>query len=204
MAKINNIIPPQGFEIVRDLIVDILRVEFAEQESLSSDPTINPTIFSERFVAMGKENIPGINVSTSRGNIDSNTTVAGDGTYTYLIDVYAKSKSTENKRADELASKRLQKMMGRVMVILEDPQYRVLGVATVPAGIGGTRIADFAIADPTEIDESTNSIMGRLTFSVRITDVAQLLAADPIDGFQSSGEIGTTGKGHQFSEEPSA
>jgi hypothetical protein len=204
MAKLNYIIPSQGFEVARDLIAAILTDEFANQEILSSDPSINPTVFTERFVGIGNEIIPALNVSTSRGTITNNSTVSGAGDYTYFIDVYAKAKSKEDERADERAAKRLQKMMGRVMVILEDPQYRTLGITTVPAGIGGTKIEDIAIADPSTVDESTNSIMGRLTFTVVITDVAQLLIANPIDGYQTEAEIDDTGKGQQFSQKDSS
>lgn len=201
MALLNYIIPDQGFEVVGGLIVSILRTEFANQEVLSADSNINPEVFLERFVSIGKEKIPAINVTTSRGNITTNTTVSRNGDYNWFIDVYAKAKSSDGVRADELASKRLKKMIGRIMVILEDPQYRVLGIEQ-PAGIGRTFIADIAIADPTEVDEATSSIMGRLTFTVNITDVPQLLGANAINGYQTESQIDDTGKGHEFTEEP--
>jgi hypothetical protein len=202
MSKLNYIIPPQGFEVVRDLIAAILKTEFDQQEVLDSDPSAHPIVFTSRFVPIDKVEIPSINVRLSRGNPDTNTTRSGDGTYKFLIDVYAKAKSTAVGKADEIAEQRLHKMMGRVMVILEDPQYRTLGITAKPAGIGGTEFDDMAIGDPNEIKEGINAVMGRLTFSVRISDSAVLLTANPIDDYDGQAQIGTTGKGHQISSDP--
>ena len=202
MAKLNYIIPSQGFEVVRDLIAGILQTEFDNQEVLDSDPSTHPKVFTSRFAPIDKVEIPSINVRLSRGNPDTNTTSSGDGSYKYLIDVYAKAKTTSVERADERAEHRLHKMMGRVMVILEDPQYRTLGITVKPAGIGGTEFDDMAIGDPNEIKEGTNAVMGRLTFSVRITDSAVLLTANPIDDYVGKAQIGETGKGHQISSDP--
>lgn len=200
MALINGVIPRQNFELVRDKIGEILATEFAAQFALTSNSELNATVHVERIVPFDNTEIPCINVLLSRGNFDNMTAKKSDGTYQFNIDVYAKSKSSENQGGDSRASFIMQKMVGMAMAILENPRYRTLAFA--PPSVAHTQVSDISISDPTNNQDAESVMMGRLTFQVRINENVELLTANPIVGYETTVTLSETEKGYVFTKFP--
>lgn len=200
MALINNVIPSQNFELVRDRIGEILATEFAFQFTLTSNPELNPIVHVERIVPFDHTDMPCINVLLSRGNFDNITAKKSDGTYQFNIDIYAKSKSSQNQGGDSRASFIVQKLVGMAMAILENPRYNTLGFAA--PSVSHTQVSDISIADPNNNQDAENIMMGRLSFQVRINENVELLTANNIVGYGTTVTLSETEQGYIFTQFP--
>jgi hypothetical protein len=198
MSKINELITPRGFEIVRDRIGEIVADEMANQFTLHSDSSINPTVFVERFIPFGKEELPVVNITLGRGLFDNKKAPGADGTYNFNIDVYANAKSSDSADADKTASLKMQRMAGMIYYILSDPQYRTLGFA--PPSILSVGFVDFNILDPLKLErqDGLSTIFGRLNFEVKIVETQQLLTAQNIAGYDTTVKMAESDKGFFF------
>lgn len=200
MALINGVIPRQNFELVRDKIGEILATEFAAQFALTANEELNATVHVERIVPFDHSELPCINVLLSRGDFENMTAKKSDGTYQFNIDVYAKSKSSQNQAADVRASFIMQKMVGMAMAILENPRYRTLSFAA--PSIAHTQVSNISIIDPTNNQDAESAMMGRLTFQVRINENVELLTANTIAGYVTNVRLDETDKGYVFTKFP--
>lgn len=200
MALITNIIQPRNYELIRDRIGLILAEEIQNQFALTANQDINSTVYVERIVPFDKTEMPCLNVLLSRGGFGNNDVKQSDGTYTYFIDVYAKSKSTNGSNGDKLAMISLQKNIGIIIAILEDTRYIRLGF-THPS-ISSTMVSDFAIADPSNNQDASSIVMGRITFTVRVPEKVELINASDIDGWETSVTLEESDKGYVFTKYP--
>lgn len=198
MALINTLIPPQNYELVRDSVFDIIKLELTNQATLAADPELDAKVFKERFIPINKEQHPALNIMLVRGDYDNMDVVDTRGTYTYFIDVFTRAKETDAEKGDTIAALKLQRILGIVRTILEDPQYRTL--TFVAPSIEHTEIKEISISQPNNNQDSFNSIMGRLTFMVVVSEGVKLLTANDIAGIDANVEIGDSGKGHVFTE----
>lgn len=175
MSLINGIIPQQSFELVRDRIGQILALEIANQFTLTSNSDFDLDVWVERFVPFDKEELPTINVSLATGGFTGHTQKSTDGTYTYFIDVFTKAISTDDEKGDQMASVKLQRLLGMCRAILENPRYKTLGFD--PPSIFNRHCESISIAEPGKQD-ATSSVMGRLAFSVKVLETVELI--DPV------------------------
>ena len=79
-----------------------------------------------------------------RGDYDNMDVVDTRGTYTYFIDVFTRAKETDAEKGDTIAALKLQRILGIVRTILEDPQYRTL--TFVAPSIEHTEIKEISIS----------------------------------------------------------
>ena len=194
MALINTIIPPQNYEKIRDSLFDILVEEISNQFILLSDPEFNARVFKERVVPFDSSELPCINILFVRGEYDNIDVIQTRGEYTYFIDVYTKAKTTNAKRGDTTSLEKLQRILGIVRTILEDPQYRTL-TFTAPS-LEHTEVKSISIIQPENNQDSNNISLGRLTFIAVITEGVELLSANIITEAETNVEINDTDKGH--------
>ena len=198
-AKLKEIIPPQKYEIIRDLIGVILAEEMAEQFSLVGAPNnkyINPPIFQERIVPFSHAEGQIINVKFAGGEYQTKSRVEQDGTYTYFIDVYISAQTEGESPADNLANVRLQRTLGIIRAILENPVYDTLGLER--PSITRSSITNINMADPEGKHDATTSIQGRATFSVEAPESVQLIEAVELDQSRAKLKLAETDKGYQY------
>lgn len=196
MSVIENVIPQQAFERIRDRIGSILLDEINHQVLISYDNEIEAGVYIERFVPFDKTEMPAINVTLARGSYDNKNSISADGTYNYSIDVYTSAKSSDAKKGDSLSAVRLHRLLGICRAILENPQYKTLGFAA--PFIARVSVVDINIAEPIKQD-AISVIMGRLTLAVRVPENVELITPRLIEGYDTTVKLGLTNKGYQFS-----
>jgi len=199
MALIAGKIGSQNFELIRDRIALILADEISTQAAMAPlTPELNATVYTERFVPFSHTNMPCVNVIFSRGNFEAQYTQQNLAVHQYFVDVYASAKTEGTTGGDELASKKLHRLCGIVLQILENPQYRTLAFA--PPSIQHTKVVDISIQQPQNGQDATSVIMGRVTFDVHIPEKTSLLTAVNIGGWTTSVGMDDSGKGYEFSK----
>lgn len=196
MSNITAEITPQGFEIIRDRIGEILADEFVAQFAIHSDSDRNPDVFVERITPIGKEEFPLVSVLYSRTSYDNNTAVSMKGKNFYNIDVYTGARSTSSEDGDSRAQKKLGRLLGMVRAILASPHYIRLGFA--PPFIERTEVLDIEIADPRDDQNSSNMVMGRLVFQVDAPETVEQIQPTLAEGYDTQVKLDETEKGFVY------
>jgi hypothetical protein len=195
MSKILNAIPPQGFELVRDRIALILTTELAAQFALTANEDNNATVYIERNVPVDHSEMPIVNVSVGRADFDSQTIIDTKDTVIFRIDCYHKSKTEGSDDGDTLSNLKLQRLIGICRAILENPVYKRLDF---PAPfIENRKVVSMEFSDSAKQDALSTS-MGRLTFSVTIAEVTQLVLTTILGGSDTTMTLELTDKGYIY------
>lgn len=194
-VRILNIIPPQGFEIVRDRIGEIITEEISNQEILQNLGT-QAGVFNERLAPFSDEEILMINIMYDGSNYGSFTEKDAKGPNIYYIDVYSTAKATPTEDGGNSSSRLLHKYLGMCRHILQSHLYNTLGFP--PGLIMGTYIEQIQISDPQNNQDAANVTMGRITFSVRIVENQELWEGVPIGNNTTSVKLSLTNKGYKY------
>lgn len=198
MSRITAAIAPQGFELIRNRIGEIIADELSNQAALLGDEKLDATVFVERTSPIDKTELPVINVSLSNGKYENKHQGSVDGTYAFNVDVFTKSKSTDNADGDVESAFILQRIIGICRSILENPIYNTLGFAT--PFIGRTYCSEINIAAPGK-DDSINTMMGRLTFNVMCNEPNVLISPALIAEYNTQVKLELTDKGFYYQKE---
>lgn len=197
MILITGLIAPQAFEVVRDQVGAILAEEMHNQSVLDgNNPEIDPVIWVERFIPFDRSELPAVNVTLAKGQIDGTTVAQSDGMYTYNIDVYSKAKETAGEKADKTAMLRLQRILGLCRAILMDAQYKTLGFA--PPFVMMRQVNSLSIAEPDQRD-AASSVMGRVTLQVKVPEITALLVPQNLAQSNTQVKLEETDKGFYYS-----
>lgn len=200
MSKIQAVIPPQKFEVVRDRIAEILADEILNQYFMSYDPELlKLKVWLERSKPFDAEDVPAINVCLAKGEWGNKDVKNSDGTYNYNIDCYAKGKTAKidgGQRGDSLATYKVQRFLGICRAILENPIYNTLGFDK-PFNCR-VSVDSMILARPND-DDLENLTMGRLIFTVKAPEGVWLKTPNLIAGFDTRVKLGLTDKGYVFS-----
>lgn len=183
---------------MRDRIADILYDELDIQSQLNYDTDLDVEVLIECTNPIDKTEASVIIVSLASGSYANKNQGGVDGTYTYNIDVFTNSKTTESTAGDKNAALKLQRLLGLCRAILEDPVYRTLGFAA--PFISRVNCVDIKIAD-TGRDDAVNTAMGRLTFNVVLNESSKLLIPNLIEGYDTVVKLGETANGYSYSGE---
>jgi hypothetical protein len=195
MSLIAEIIPAQGFEIVRDAIGVILTTELTRQKQLQGF-TEDINVFSERITPMDDAEELYINVLLDGATYGSFTEKDTQGRTTYFIDVHTTGKAIRAKAGTSTSVARLHKFVGMCRYILSHTAYKTLNL---PLGlIGGTYIESFGVSDPSRKDDSQYSRFARLAFAVRIQENQALWQGINIVGNDAQVKLDLTDKGFQY------
>lgn len=202
MSKILSVIGPQAFELIRERIAIILADEFEGQYLLTYDPDFGRMkIFVESGNPNDKEDLPAVYVSFATGSYPLLKEYNGEiiGSYIYNIDVYCSSPSNDYAEGDNLSGVKLQKLLGTCRAILDNPIYRNLAY---PSGfIQRVSVQDINIrSDSKDMNNDTlNTRMGRITFSVEVIEKVGLLIGVPLLEAYATTNINQTNNGHYYS-----
>ena len=172
-----------------------MTVEFANQFALTSNPDFDMEVWLERFVPFDKEEVPALNVGLATGAFSGHTQKTTDGTYTYFIDAYAKAESTGNDKGDTKANIKLQRLLGMIRAILENPRYKTLGFN--PPSIFNRHCESLSIAEPGKQD-ATSSVMGRITFLVKVPETVELISPVLLGRMDTRVKLHETDKGYFY------
>lgn len=196
MSLINNIIPEQNFEKVRDIIGIILKDELENQKVLQPTRfTEDINVFTARTTPFQQSEILMINISCDNANYTSRTQANNQGGVNYNIDIFSSAKETSINGG--LNSARIRdKYNGAVRYILSSTKYNTL---SLPLGIiMGTTINGFENFEvPNSLDTSFNQ-MCRITFNVRMTEDQALWEGVSVNGLNTTVKIDLTDNGYQL------
>jgi len=194
-AKISHIVQSQNFETVRDAIGSILALELANQYLLvaPANPLYLAKVWGERFIPFDKTELPAINVYFNNVAYDSKERHSTIGINKYVIEVILAAKNSATVGGDATASKNLQKLLGLIRYILENPNYTTLAL---PLGyIMGTEIESIRVIEPRMQGDATHTVAGQITFAVRMTEDNGTQTGILLEAAGTIAEIGETGNG---------
>lgn len=195
MAKIQWPIPISKSERVRDRIALILADELEYQASCYYVPEAESTVFIERSMPMDKIEMPAVNVCCVKGSFDNKNQGSVDGMWEYAIFGQYSSPSTDDDHGDKLAMIKLQRLMGAIKYILEDPIYKTLGFT---APFLSTSIVGEIIYSGAEKKDGLSTVFARLTYQVKLPESNKLLQGTVSNEYVTTATIGTTGEGYLY------
>lgn len=195
MPLIETIISSQNFELIRDRIADILIDEIQGQADLGNDIGLKQ-LFTERHIPLDKTHLPAVCVSLGLSNYDNKSTRSIDGHHDFYIDVYVKEKSDDSSDGDKIASKKVQKIVGMIRMILESPIYFNLG--WTPRIIERSIVSNIEFGT-VQIKDELNIQMARITYKVQAAESVKLTTADIIYDYQTQVKIADLDAGYFFS-----
>lgn len=202
MPLINSTIETQAFELIRDRIADILIDEIQGQADLGNDIGLK-SLYTERHVPVDHVKLPAIAISMDRVSYDNKSRKSVDGEYTYFIDVIDKSATTATEHGDTKASKRIQKIVGIIRMILYSPVYETLGFEK--PFISRHAITEISFGTFQDKDQE-NVQMARISFVVRAAEGVKFIEPTLLYEYTTSVRIGDSDSGYVFSgsgvEEP--
>lgn len=171
-SKLNSQFPPQKFELIRNIIGAILRVEL--DHSILTDSTLRVTTITSRLTSLDKEELPAINITFA-----GSTPIAKDNdgvrcTCRYNIDVHTNSKDDE-----ESALVIRDRLAGVVRYILDHPEYASLGYP--PGFVASSTFTDIDASEPSNYSETEYVSTVRLVFEIEVVDENILTEAAIID-----------------------
>lgn len=196
MSMITAAIPQQNFEVVRDRIFEILVDEIESQATLTYDPDLDASVYVEYGPPFQSSQTPCVNIMVGNGDYSNKNQGQADGGYNYYIDCFASARTTETNDGSTLAAFKLQRLMGVIRAILEDPLYKTLGIA--PPSLSRTSVTELRFQEPQPQDASSMA-MGRITFNVVVMEDVRLSTANLIAGYNTQVKLDTTDKGYIFS-----
>lgn len=197
-ALITSIIPAQNFELIRDQIRAILLLELTNQGVLDNT-FIVPSIWCERMTIFDKEELPSVNICLYKGDYERKSRLGTHGTYTYLLEVYTNSATTNENPGDKLAAQKMQRIIGKILAILGNPAYETLGFSrSVISGIEHTEISSFKIDSNGEVNDALYSTKGTIAFMVKVPEGVQLGSGNLCTLANSVVTLEETTNGYQY------
>lgn len=195
MSLINEIIPEQGFEKVRDAIGAILKLELEAQKSLQS-LTEDINVFIGRNQNFNQSEILMINVLCDSANYSNIHEKGSHGGTNFFIDIYCSAKQNPTDDGGYVSTKKRDKYLGMIRYILQNHKYIKLGL---PAGlIMGTYVEGFENFEPTNSQDTSFIKMSRLSYSVRIVEDQKLWDGVEINAIFTTVKLDETDKGFKY------
>jgi hypothetical protein len=194
-SRIENIIPKQGFEIIRDLISAIITTELINQQSLQDlkDPL---NIYTGRSVPFAHSEQLMINCVVDSGDYSNNHQKGTHGKTNYFVDIYTSAVETQDNDGGFLATQKRDKYLGMIRYILQDHHYVSLGL---PSGlIMGKSVDGFENFEVGNHQDATFTKMSRLSFSVRIIEDQSLWAGVDISSIFTEIKLESSENGYKY------
>lgn len=196
-AKIENIIPRQKYEFVRDRIALIVAEELANQADLGAVEANLKAVYIDRMVPPNLAEMPMANVSFKRINYENQTPIQADGSNTYYVDIFTSAKFKDDERGDTKSSNDAARVGGMVRAIIENPIYRTLDFA--PPYLSRVTVDSIEMAELNADSKDANStIVCRVTITVQMPEKTQLLEGINANGVEAVVKLSTTDKGYKY------
>ena len=198
---ITNIIPQQGFEIVRNLIGSVLKTELENQKLLAST-TPNPidfplNIYVGRSTPFNQSEQVMINVSLDSVTAQNNSEASQHNETSFFIHVYVRSKETTDKKGGENATLLRDRFVGLIRYILQDTHYKELGLPFGNGVIMGTYLNGFENYEPENKQDGSFIKMSTINYMVRINESQSLWEGILASELFTKLTLGNTDQGFQ-------
>ena len=195
VALITEIIPPQGFEIVRDRIIEILLTELTNQRVLQ--PTLPEfSLFLDRKTRIDKSESVLVNVGLDNANYENYGERGAQGVTVYNIDVYANGAGSSTVHGDLDAAKKMHRYLGLIRYIFSSTKYNTLGFDQ--GAIGNKSIRNMQIYDASGNQDAKFIKMGRLALGVKIEENQALWNGVALQGTTTELKLELTEKGYKY------
>lgn len=195
MSLINDIIPEQGFEKVRDAIGAILKLELEAQKTLQT-LTDDINIYIGRNNPFQQSESLMINILTDSANYSQIHEKGGHGNTNFFIDIYTTAKEKPNVDGGYASTKKRDKYLGMIRFILQSHKYMTLGLP--PGLIMGTYVEGFENFEPSSNQDATFVKMARLSYSVRIVEQQDTWEGIEINAIFTEVKLEETEKGYKY------
>lgn len=194
-ALIEIPIPVQGFELVRDEIGRVLKVELENQKTIKSlEEDIN--VYVERSIPFTNSEQFMLNVLLVSSNYSGMTQKDTQGRTIFFIDIHTTGKESSSNTGDFDSASRLHKYIGMVRYILEYSEYKTLGFP--PGFIAGGSVDDFNIMEPKQTQDGDFTRMGRIMVSYKIQENQATVQGIPLQGNHSKVTLYETDLGYKY------
>lgn len=202
MSLIYNAIPEQNFEKILNRIGEILKEELDTQFLLTYDTDLEDIpVYKERAIPFSHVELPAVNVLLHGGEFSEQSQPNTQGTYRYLIEcTYAApgedGDDVETGRGDTISKIKLNRLMGLIRAILEDPKYKTLGFAAPSIG---RRFIERMYFMKTIHQDAEHVWIGRLEFVVKAPEYPAALSIPvPLVGADTVVKLEETEMGYQW------
>lgn len=195
MALITEIIPQQGFEIVRDRLGAILFTEISNQITLQSlDDTFE--CYIDRSTAYDKSEDVMINVYANSAAYSGQNQVGSQEDITCFVDIFAGAKQTLITTGDTKSLSVLDKYLGMCRYILASTKYKTLDF---PYGfVTRVYVENWQKDDNYGREQADFIRMARLTVSVVCAESQGMWEGVPLSGIDTTIKLGQTELGYRL------
>lgn len=198
MPLITTAIPEQNFELVRDQIGLILKLELDNQITLNGEYDLTGVgYWIERSIPFSKEELPAINVRLAPSEYTGHNVQQQNGAYNYHIEVYTNAATEGDDSGDTLAAIRAQRLLGLCRAILMNNAYLLLGY-TPGSSIIRRTVGKIEIALPQAEGDGLHTVYGRLNLLVEMPETSPLKVGVPFEQNTTKIKINQTNKGFQI------
>lgn len=195
MSKINDIIQPQGFEIVKHRIAQILTTELENQKSLQN--FIYPiNVYVDRMTPIDKSEVLAINVRLDGLNKSNHSQYKTDDNVNYSIDVWAITKQDSNTLGDEISTNLRDKFAGMIVQILQSNLYATLSFE--PGLILSSNVEGLDTYEASNNQDSKYVSMTRVNHSVRLHQDYKIWQGLPLVNNLTDVKLDLTEKGYKY------
>ena len=195
MSLISENISQQGFEIVRDLIGAIIKVELENQKQLKG-LTDDINVFSGRSTPFQQSEKLMFNVLIDSGDYSNIHEKGAHEKTNFFIDIYTTAKESATVDGGYASTVQRDSYLGMIRYILQHHFYQTLGLE--PGFIMGTYVDGFENFEPSNNQDASFVKMSRLSFSVRICESQSLWNGIEINSIFTTVKLGLTDRGYKY------
>jgi hypothetical protein len=194
---LNNLIPQQNFENIRDAIGRVLTAEFAYQSNLEGGFDYGLNIYVERTAPIDKEELPVINIVYAESlDVDENTSFTSVYDNKYLIEIYSSGEADVNSPGDLKSALLNSHLMGMVRAILMNQKNLYLDFTD--KFIQSRKVQTITRTQPRIANDSLNTISGTLEVHYVAEETTELQEGYLEALLSTVVKIENTEKGYKF------
>ncbi len=196
MTKINIDIPQSNFELVRDKVAEIIKLELDNQAMRQNNSDFTCEVFIERFSNVNEDEGNVIIVSVDTCELDNQTPVSQSNEQKINIDVFCAAASSQTSPGYEKSGKLITRLCGMITYILQSTVYDRLGFAN---GIVERRsVKNMRFARISDEQDAFYSRMGRVELMVKTNQTYTGIEPITAAGYDTIMKIALTEKGYKL------
>lgn len=192
---INEIIPIQNFELVKNSVEVILFNELNNQIKLQCKQ-LCIDVYTERQEPYDNAEDVVVNISLNNipySTIDEKTT---NGNLSFKIDVYTRGYTDLEYQGNKISRSKLELVVGWIRYILSSTKYKTLGFER--GFIGGTNIESIQFDDNYGNQDSSYVRMATLNFTVRVIENQEMWNGIELLGNDTIVKLDNSSKGYKL------
>jgi len=195
MSVISSNIPVQGFEIVRDAIGAILKIELENQKALKGI-TLPIDVFIGRSTPFHHSEVLMLNVHCENSNYSHFHENGVHGLTNYYIDISTSAKEDAQNDGGYNSTLLRDQFLGMCRYILQDHHYKTLGLSGEM--VNGTYVNGFENFETSNSQDSSFVKVSRISFSVRIYEDQSLWEGVNISSTFTDVKLDDTNLGYKY------